>query len=63
MKVRPKSIAAGLIALCLACGADERPLNVIIIGVDTLRPDHLGCYGYTRNTSPAADRVRSDNKP
>lgn len=26
--------------------------NVILIGVDTLRADHLGCYGYGRNTSP-----------
>jgi Arylsulfatase A and related enzymes len=25
--------------------------------IDTLRPDHLGCYGYGRNTSPAIDEV------
>jgi glucan phosphoethanolaminetransferase (alkaline phosphatase superfamily) len=24
--------------------------NVVLILVDTLRADHLGCYGYTRNT-------------
>ena len=29
--------------------------NVIIIAVDTLRADHLGCYGYPRNTSPSID--------
>ncbi len=29
--------------------------NVIIIAVDTLRADHLGCYGYPRNTSPNID--------
>ncbi len=30
--------------------------NVLVILVDTLRADHLGCYGYGRATSPAIDR-------
>ena len=29
--------------------------NVILISIDTLRADHLGCYGYSRATSPAID--------
>jgi len=29
--------------------------NVIFIVPDTLRADHLGCYGYKRNTSPTTD--------
>lgn len=29
--------------------------NVIIITIDTLRADHLGSYGYKRNTSPNID--------
>ena len=33
---------------------DERP-NVILISIDTLRADHLGCYGYARETSPRLD--------
>ncbi|HEY7160582.1 MAG TPA: hypothetical protein VH815_04950, partial [Acidobacteriota bacterium] len=24
----------------------NRPTNFILISIDTLRPDHLGCYGY-----------------
>ncbi len=32
----------------------ERP-NVILLTIDTLRPDHLGCHGYDRPTSPAMD--------
>ena len=38
--------------------AVRRP-NVILIVVDTLRADHLGCYGYGRNTSPNIDRLAS----
>lgn len=30
--------------------------NVIIIMVDTLRSDHVGCYGYSRNDTPNIDR-------
>lgn len=29
--------------------------NVLLIAVDTLRADHLGCYGYHRATSPRID--------
>ncbi|KYH36415.1 MAG: Arylsulfatase A [Candidatus Bathyarchaeota archaeon B24] len=32
-------------------------LNCILIVVDTLRADHLGCYGYFRDTSPNIDRL------
>lgn len=31
--------------------------NVILISIDTLRADHLGAYGYHRNTSPNIDRL------
>jgi choline-sulfatase len=33
----------------------RRP-NLIVYLVDTLRADHLGCYGYDRPTSPEIDR-------
>lgn len=41
-----------------ACGrsASDRP-NVLLISIDSLRADHVGCYGYGRNTSPAIDRI------
>ena len=35
-------------------GRRERK-NVILISLDTLRADHLGCYGYERTTSPVLD--------
>jgi len=34
--------------------------NVILISLDTLRPDHLSCYGYKRNTSPHIDALAQD---
>ena len=34
--------------------------NVILISIDTLRADHLGCYGYHRDTSPSIDRLASE---
>jgi arylsulfatase A-like enzyme/Flp pilus assembly protein TadD len=34
-----------------------RPLNVVVITLDTLRPDHLHCYGYGRIETPTLDRI------
>jgi arylsulfatase A-like enzyme len=53
-----------LCALLAAAGcggaAREAPTNVLLISVDTLRPDMLGCYGYPRDTSPTLDRIASE---
>ncbi len=55
--------AAGLAALALlgACGerGPRRP-NVILVSIDSLRADHLGCYGYERDTSPRIDRLAAE---
>lgn len=52
-------VALFLALLATACSsgpaAPERPRNVIFILVDTLRADHLGAYGYGRDTSPNLD--------
>ncbi len=32
-------------------------MRILYLDLDTLRPDHLGCYGYQRNTSPNLDRI------
>lgn len=32
-------------------------MKVLFLDLDTLRADHLGCYGYHRNTSPNIDRI------
>jgi arylsulfatase len=45
--------------LVLGCGRAEAPTlpDVVLIVVDTLRADHLSCYGYERNTTPNIDRL------
>lgn len=60
------AIASGLFFLIVGCsrpgagqaaddtGGGRRP-NVILIVLDTLRSDHLSCYGYGRPTSPQID--------
>lgn len=34
--------------------------NILLIVLDTVRGDHLSCYGYPRNTTPAIDRLASE---
>src|SRR5437773_5422348 len=61
---RPLRTAACVAALLLAGLAialylarpDRRP-SVLLITIDTLRADHLGCYGYARPTTPHIDRL------
>ena len=35
-------------------------MRVLFIDIDTLRPDHMGCYGYSRNTTPNIDKICED---
>jgi choline-sulfatase len=32
-------------------------MNILFVDIDTLRPDHMSCYGYPRLTTPNLDRV------
>jgi arylsulfatase A-like enzyme len=44
------------------CGRPSHPDdNVILISIDTLRADHLGAYGYAKETSPAIDRFARES--
>jgi arylsulfatase A-like enzyme len=35
--------------------------NIILITIDTLRADHLSCYGYPRQTSPFIDSIARES--
>lgn len=35
-------------------------MRVLMFDIDTLRSDHLGCYGYKRNTSPTIDQIAKE---
>ena len=35
-------------------------LDLLLITIDTLRADHLGCYGYSRPTSPVIDALGAE---
>ncbi|NDJ53322.1 MAG: sulfatase [Chloroflexi bacterium] len=36
-------------------------MRILYVDVDSLRPDHLGCYGYHRKTSPRLDRLAQES--
>jgi arylsulfatase len=40
---------------------DAEPWNVVLLLVDTLRADHLGAYGYARDTSPNFDALAGES--
>ncbi len=51
-------IVGCLAATTVGCQRDRPappPARVLLVSIDTLRPDHLGAYGYTRPTSPRLD--------
>jgi len=61
---RPAGVGRRLVLALLAaaaagCGDDAPrqppPPNIVVIVLDTVRADHLGCYGYRRDTTPAID--------
>jgi arylsulfatase A-like enzyme len=58
---RPAALAIVLAALAASCARQEDPsTNLVVIGIDTLRADHVGCYGYRRPTSPHIDALARD---
>lgn len=62
-------LLAGILAIVLitpGCSkqkpeVEQKEYNFIFISIDALRADHLGCYGYQRDTSPHIDQFAKDN--
>jgi len=62
---RPRLRLPLVLSLALAaCGSDAPVLAprgpIIVIAIDTLRADHLGLYGYERDTSPRLDALAAE---
>jgi arylsulfatase A-like enzyme len=56
-------LVIALLAGCLGSGGSKLPsgseqkADIVLVSIDTLRADHLSCYGYGRETSPFIDSL------
>lgn len=53
------AVAVGLWSWRQPAPATGSP-DILLISIDTLRPDHLGCYGYTAMRTPTIDRLAAE---
>jgi arylsulfatase A-like enzyme/Tfp pilus assembly protein PilF len=53
-------IALSPVLSTFSCRRAERP-NILIITIDTLRADRLGCYGFTLARTPAIDKLAGES--
>ena len=51
--------AAASVSACGGARAPDRPLDVVVVLIDTLRADRLGCLGNGRGLTPAIDELAS----
>jgi len=51
----PALVLLCMFSFCVSCSKKAPRQSVLFITIDTLRADHLGCYGYPRETSPSID--------
>ena len=69
--MNPRNLLVGLALLLFAGCAESQPTrklpagspsepDILLISIDTLRPDHLGLYGYERDTSPFLDAMANE---
>ena len=64
-------VLAPALVFAAACGGEDgsadayppagEPQSLVVFLVDTLRADHLGCYGYERDTSPNLDALAASD--
>ena len=54
------ALSAGLLLFAGYQSRKDAPPNVLLISIDSLRADHLGSYGYERDTSPVLDKLAQE---
>lgn len=55
------AFAAVVVLLGTVLGRKGRPIErIVLVTLDTLRADHVGCYGYPRDTTPFLDRFAAE---
>ena len=51
-------VLPAIFAVSLLAGTPAKPAGgVVLITIDTLRADHLGCYGYRNGATPTIDAL------
>src|SRR5262245_48672421 len=50
-------LAVGVASACGSRTKEGSGSGILVVAVDGLRADHLGCYGYDRDTSPVLDAL------
>ena len=58
--VRALVCAVAITCHLTGCSAGEQP-DVVLVTLDTTRPDHLGAYGYDREVSPVIDAFAAES--
>ncbi len=53
-------IAGVPVSKSVASTSPNPDTNIVVITIDTLRPDHLGCYGYKQIRTPNIDALAAD---
>ena len=62
MRARTLVVLLALAATaCLpACTGRDEPLTIVLVSLDTTRPDHLSAYGYDKPTTPLLARLATE---
>ncbi len=57
------TILASLLLVASCAGArSEGPRGIVLVILDTVRADHVGCYGYSRPTTPNLDALATEGE-